>query len=106
MNKQAVFIQVMALLMGISPHTKMAKLLNFCVATHVTPNQSPTPLELARDLMHHPESLTLWLQEVVESDDHYSIEEMLAMLDIPKDETDAFMEQVMAEIQMVDTQGL
>ncbi|MEM8641610.1 MAG: hypothetical protein AAGG51_22750 [Cyanobacteria bacterium P01_G01_bin.54] len=107
MDKQELFIQIMALLMGINPKAKVGKLLNFCVATHVAsePTQK-TPLDLARELMNHPENLATWLQEVVESDGHYTIEEMLAILDIPKDETEAFMEQVMAEIQMLDTQGL
>ncbi|MGK7888896.1 MAG: hypothetical protein AB4042_06135 [Leptolyngbyaceae cyanobacterium] len=106
-DKKQILAQTMAFLMCTTPDTMVGKLLNFCLATKVDAQKSgKTPLEFAEDLLEHPEKLTSWVSEVIDSDDEYSVEEMLAVSEIPLDNSQKFMEYLLAEVTDLDTQGL
>ncbi|MEM8642796.1 MAG: hypothetical protein AAGG51_28850 [Cyanobacteria bacterium P01_G01_bin.54] len=109
MEKQQLLAQTMAVLMCTTPDTKVGKLLNFCLATKVVAeNSGKTPLEFAQDLLQHPDTITDWLAEVVESDDDYSVDEMLAINELPRRpaQAKAYMVAVLAELETLDMQGL
>ncbi|NEO84285.1 MAG: hypothetical protein F6J87_08530 [Spirulina sp. SIO3F2] len=110
MEKKQLLAQTMAFLMCTTPETTLGKLLNFCLATKVVAeNSGKTPLEFANELLDHPERLVNWLSDVIDSDDDYSIEEMLAVNEIPlhkAGQSQQFMEKLLAELDSLDTQGL
>ncbi len=106
-EKKRLLAQTMAFLMCTTPETMVGKLLNFCLATKVDAQKSDkSPLELAEELLQHPEKLVAWVSEVIDSDDQYSVDEMLAVSEIPLDNSQSFMEYLLAEVKDLDTQGL
>ncbi|NEQ98697.1 MAG: hypothetical protein F6K30_18585 [Cyanothece sp. SIO2G6] len=106
-EQKRLLAQTMAFLMCTTPETMVGKLLNFCLATKVDAQKSSkTPLEFAEDLLDHPEKLASWVSEVIDSDDQYSVEEMLAVSEIPLDNSQKFMDYLLAEVGDLDTQGL
>ena len=107
MEKQQLLAQTMAFLMCTTPETTLGKLLNFCLATKVdSKNSGKTPLAFAEELLQPPEKLTSWISEVIDSDDNYSVDEMVAIAEIPLKESQKFMEQLLSEVTTLDTQGL
>ncbi|NET38783.1 MAG: hypothetical protein F6K19_43520 [Cyanothece sp. SIO1E1] len=107
MEKEQLLAQTMAFLMCTTPETTLGKLLNFCLATKVeAENSGKTPLAFAEDLLQHPEKLTNWISDVVNSDDNYSVDEMVALSEIPLKEPKKFMAQLLEEVKALDTQGL
>ncbi|MGF1523119.1 MAG: hypothetical protein ACFBSF_12460 [Leptolyngbyaceae cyanobacterium] len=107
MQKEQLLAQTMAFLMCTTPETTLGKLLNFCLATKVeSENSGKTPLAFAEELLQHPEKLANWVSEVIDSDDNYSVEEMVALSEIPLKEPQKFMDRLMSEVKTLDTQGL
>jgi hypothetical protein len=108
MDKQQLLAQTMAFLMCTTPETTLGKLLTFCLATKVeSENSHKTPLAFAEELLQHPEKLADWLSEVIESDDDFSADEMVALSEIPFEKhPDRFMAHLLQELQALDTQGL
>jgi len=106
-DKKRLLAQTMAFLMCTPSESMVGRLLNFCLATKVDAQKSgKTPLQFAEDLLEHPEKLAGWISEVINSDDQYSVEEMLAVSEIPLDNSQKFMEFLLAEVTDLDTQGL
>ncbi|MEM9907149.1 MAG: hypothetical protein AAF921_19210 [Cyanobacteria bacterium P01_D01_bin.44] len=107
MDKEQLLTQTMAFLLCTTPETTIGKLLEFCLAAKVEPDNShKTALEFAQELLQHPETLSSWLTEVIDSDDKYSVDEMVALSDMHLKDPAKFMEKLMAEIKTLDTQGL
>ena len=69
-------------------------------------NSGKSPLEFAEELLQHPEKVTTWISEVVDSDDRYSVDEMVALSEMNLKDPENFMKELLDEMTVLDTQGL
>ncbi len=107
MEKQQLLAQTMAFLLCTTPETTIGKLLNFCLAAKVESKHSgKTPLVFAEELLEHPEKLASWISEVIDSDDQYSVDEMVALSEMRLKDPQKFMDLLLEEFKTLDTQGL
>ena len=107
MTKEQLLTQTMAFLLCTTPDTTLGKLLGLCLASKVdAENSGKSPLQFAEELLQHPEIISSWISEVVDSDDRYSVEEMVALSEMNLKDPEKFMEKLLAEITVLDTQGL
>ncbi|MEO0432932.1 MAG: hypothetical protein AAF151_14690 [Cyanobacteria bacterium J06656_5] len=107
MQKQQLLTQTMAFLLCTTPETTLGKLLGLCLASKVdAENSGKSPLEFAEELLQHPEKVTTWISEVVDSDDRYSVDEMVALSEMNLKDPEKFMKELLDEMTVLDTQGL
>ena len=107
MEKKQLLIQTMAFLLCTTPETAVGKLLNFCLAAKIeSDNSSKTPLEFAEELLANPEELSRWASDVIDSDNNYTVDEMVALSELPIKKPEYFMSQILEEVKNFDTQGL
>ncbi|MGD1855087.1 MAG: hypothetical protein ACFB2W_12645 [Leptolyngbyaceae cyanobacterium] len=107
MQKKQLLTQTMAFLLCTTPEATLGKLLGLCLASKVdAQNSGKSPLEFAEELLNHPETISSWISEVVDSDDRYSIEEMVALSEMNLKDPEKFMKNLLDEIKLLDTQGL
>lgn len=107
MEKKQLLTQTMAFLLCTTPETTLGKLLGLCLASKVdAENSGKGPLQFAEELLQHPETISTWISEVVDSDDKYSVDEMVALSEMNLKDPDKFMEALLDEIKVLDTQGL
>lgn len=106
MEKKQLLVQTMAFLLCTTPETTVGKLLNFCLAAKIeSDNSGKTPLEFAKELLNNPECFSDWTSDVIDSDNNYSVDEMVALSELPLKYPEDFMDRVLQEIQNFDTQG-
>ncbi|MGF1514239.1 MAG: hypothetical protein ACFB5Z_11165 [Elainellaceae cyanobacterium] len=102
MENRQLLSQTMAFLLCTTPETTLGKLLNFCLAAKVESASShKTPLEFAQELLDHPETLSTWITDVIDSDDSYSVEEMVALSEMHLSDSEAFMGHLLEETAAV-----
>ncbi|MGK7925023.1 MAG: hypothetical protein AB4290_07145 [Spirulina sp.] len=102
-KKKETLAQTMSFLMSIRPESDMGKLLNFCLATKVEPEQTgKTAYEMACDLLEHPDILSNFIQEAMESDGEYTPEEYVAMGELPTRDPEGFMQKIFAELDKIE----
>ena len=107
METKQLLAQTMAFLLCTTPESAISKLLNFCLAAKVeSDNSGKTPLEFAEELLENPEHLSSWISEVISSDDNYSVDEMVALSELPLKKPQNLMYQVLEEVKNLDTLGL
>ena len=107
MEKQQLLTQTMAFLLCTTPETTLGKLLGLCFAAKVAAqNSGKSPLEFAEKLLQHPEKVSAWISEVVDSDNQYSVDEMVALSEINLKDPEKFMKELLDEMTVLDTQGL
>ncbi|MEM1253045.1 MAG: hypothetical protein AAGI69_11475 [Cyanobacteria bacterium P01_H01_bin.21] len=107
MEKQQLLTQTMAFLLCTTPETTLGKLLGLCLAAKVdAQNSGKSPLEFAEELLQHPEKVSAWISEVVDSDNQYSVDEMVALSEINLKDPEKFMKELLDEMTVLDTQGL
>ncbi|MEL6128309.1 MAG: hypothetical protein AAFX51_00540 [Cyanobacteria bacterium J06636_28] len=107
MQKQQLLTQTMAFLLCTTPETTLGKLLGLCLASKVdAENSGKSPLEFAEELLQYPEKVTTWISEVVDSDDRYSVDEMVALSEMNLKDPEKFMKALLDEMTVLDTQGL
>ena len=107
MQKQQLLTQTMAFLLCTTPETTLGKLLGLCLASKVdAENSGKSPLEFAEELLQYPEKVTTWISEVVDSDDRYSVDEMVALSEMNLKDPEKFMKELLDEMTVLDTQGL
>ena len=107
MKKEQLLTQTMAFLLCTTPETTLGKLLGLCLASKVdAKNSGKSPLEFAEELLRHPEKVSSWISEVVDSDDRYSVEEMVALSEMNLKDPEEFMKALLEEMTVLDTQGL
>ncbi|MDJ0897726.1 MAG: hypothetical protein QNJ55_02865 [Xenococcus sp. MO_188.B8] len=105
MNNKELLAQSMAFLMQTTPETALGKLLDFCLAAKVDPdNSGKTALEFALELLDNPEKLARWTSDVIDSDNDFSVDEMIALEQIPVKNPKNFMNQVFAELENLERQ--
>ena len=81
----------------------MGKLLNFCLAAKIEPrNSNKTVLNFAEDLLEHPEKLSQWISNAIDSDDNYSVDEMVAYAEMHLKNPDEFMNRLFEELNAVN----
>ncbi len=102
MEDRQLLAQTMAFLLCTTPETTLGKLLNFCLAAKVEPETAnKTPLDFAQELIEHPETLSTWITEVIDSDDSYSVEEMVALSEMHLSDSEVFMRRLLEETSAV-----
>ncbi|MBX2862001.1 MAG: hypothetical protein KTR27_00475 [Leptolyngbyaceae cyanobacterium MAG.088] len=107
MEKEQLLTQTMAFLLCTTPETTLGRLLGLCLASKVDAKRSGKgPLEFAEELFEHPEEIFSWIIEVVDSDDLYSLEEMVALSEMDLKDPEKFMKALLDEMTVLDTQGL
>ncbi|MDV3353287.1 hypothetical protein QGP82_31730 [Leptothoe sp. LEGE 181152] len=107
MQKEQLLTQTMAFLLCTTPETTLGKLLGLCLASKVDAKHSgKSPLEFAEELLQYPETISTWISDVVDSDDRYSVEEMVALSEINLKDPEKFMKELLKEMTTLDTQGL
>lgn len=107
MEKKQLLTQTMAFLLCTTPETTLGQLLGLCLAAKVdAENSGKSPLEFAEELLQQPETISTWISDVVDSDDRYSVEEMVALSEMNLKDPGKFMKSLLDEITMLDTQGL
>lgn len=98
-TQKLLLAQAMALLMSTTPDTTLGKLLNFCLAAKVDANVSgKSPRAFAEELLNEPIKFSAWIQSVVDSDDDYSVDEMLAISEIHLKDTQQFSDRFMNKL--------
>jgi len=108
MADKQLLAQTMAYLLCTTPDTTLGKLLNFCLAAKIDPkNSGKAPITCAEELLAQPENLAKWLEEVIDSDNKYSVDELLAVSEIRLRDGDpkALVEEFLAEAKSVDIHG-
>lgn len=110
-NPKTLLAQTMAVLMSTTPDTKLGKLLNLCLAAKVDPLISgKTPRAFAEKLVNEPIRLSQWIQEVVDSDADYSVDEMLAISEMQLQDSqqfsDTFLAALWQELDAMDLAGV
>ncbi len=107
MTKRELIIQTMACLLCTTPDTTIGKIFNFCLAAKVdSDNSGKTALEFVEELFAHPENFEKWLSDIIDSDDDYSVDEMIAMQELPLRTPSEFINKFLEKIENFDTQGL
>ena len=107
MQKEQLLTQTMAFLLCTTPETTLGKLLGLCLAAKVdAENSGKSPLEFAEELLQHPETISTWISDVVDSDDRYSVEEMVALSEMNLKDPEEFIKKLLNEMKVLDTQGL
>ena len=107
MEKEQLLSQTMAFLLCTTPETTLGKLLGLCLAAKVdSENSGKSPLEFAEELLQHPDTLSTWVSDVVDSDNRYSVEEMVALSEMNLKDPEKFMQALLNEMTVLDTQGL
>ncbi|MEM1243041.1 MAG: hypothetical protein AAGI45_24690 [Cyanobacteria bacterium P01_H01_bin.26] len=107
MEKEQLLAQTMAFLLCTTPETTLGKLLGLCLAAKVdAENSGKSPLEFAQELLQNPEKVSSWISDVVDSDDQYSVDEMVALSEMNLKEPQKFMKALLDEMTTLDTQGL
>lgn len=107
MTKRELVIQTMACLLCTTPDTTIGKIFNFCLAAKVdSDNSGKTSLEFVEELFANPKNFEQWLSDVIDSDDDYSVDEMIAMHDLPLKNPSTFINTFLQAIDDFDTQGL
>ena len=107
MEKKQLLSQTMAFLLCTLPDTPLGKLLQLCLASKVDSQRSGKgPLDFAEELLQHPDTISTWILEVVDSDDIYSVEEMIALSEMNLKDPEKFMRELLNEVTVLDTQGL
>ena len=102
MENRQLLTQTMACLLCTTPETTLGKLLNFCLAAKVEAENGKTPLTFAEELLDHPESLDNWISDVIDSDDDYSTDEMVALSQMRLKDPQRFMELLFEELKVVN----
>ncbi len=107
MEKEQLLAQTMAFLLCTTPETTLGKLLGLCLAAKVdAQNSGKSPLQFAEELLQHPETLSQWISDVIDSDNQYSVDEMVALSEMNLKDPENFMKKLLAEMTVLDTQGL
>ena len=107
MEKEQLLAQTMAFLLCTTPETTLGKLLGLCLAAKVdAQNSGKGPLEFAQELLEQPETISQWISEVVDSDNQYSVDEMVALSEMNLKDPEKFMKKLLEEMTVLDTQGL
>lgn len=107
MQKEQLLTQTMAFLLCTTPETTLGKLLGLCLAAKVNAkNSGKSPLQFAEELLQNPETISTWITDVVDSDNQYSIEEMVALSEMNLKNPEKFMKELLDEMTILDTQGL
>mgnify|MGYP001800644522 CR=1 FL=1 len=107
MEKEQLLAQTMAFLLCTTPETTLGKLLGLCLAAKVdAENSGKSPLEFAQELLQHPEKVSSWISDVVDSDNQYSVDEMVALSEMNLKDPKKFMKALLDEMTTLDTQGL
>ena len=107
MEKEQLLAQTMAFLLCTTPETTLGKLLGLCLAAKVdAENSGKSPLEFAQELMQHPEKVSSWISDVVDSDNQYSVDEMVALSEMNLKDPKKFMKALLDEMTTLDTQGV
>ncbi|MGV2829626.1 hypothetical protein [Myxosarcina sp. GI1(2024)] len=102
MENRQLLAQTMACLLCTTPETTLGKLLNFCLAAKVeATNSHKTPLAFAEELLDHPEKLSNWISDIIDSDDDYSTDKMVAVSEMRLKNPQKFMELLFEELQAV-----
>ena len=107
MEKEQLLAQTMAFLLCTTPETTLGKLLGLCLAAKVdAENSGKSPLEFAQELLQHPEKVSSWISDVVDSDNQYSVDEMVALSEMNLKDPKKFMKALLDEMTTLDTQGV
>ena len=103
MDNKQLLAHTMACLLSTTPETTLGKLLNFCLAAKIEPdNSGKTVLNFAEDLLEHPELLSQWISDAIDSDDDYSVDEMVAYSEMHLDNPNKFMNSLFEELNAVN----
>ncbi|MEL6578643.1 MAG: hypothetical protein AAFQ14_02735 [Cyanobacteria bacterium J06621_12] len=102
MDNKQLLAQTMACLLSTTPETTLGKLLNFCLAAKIEPENSGVILNFAENLLEHPEKLCQWISQAIDSDDDYSVDEMIAYTEMRIDNPDQFMDRLFEELDGVN----
>ncbi|MEM1367004.1 MAG: hypothetical protein AAGG02_03110 [Cyanobacteria bacterium P01_H01_bin.15] len=102
-EKKQLLAQTMAVLMTTTPETNLGKLLNFCLSVKVVSSiAGKSPVTLAAELIENPTRIDRWLQEAIEGDANYSVDEMVALTDLGLNDPQKFFEQLWAELNELE----
>ena len=106
MEQKQLLVQAMAYLLCIIPGAKLGKLLNFCLAAKVEPkNSSKAPLGFAQELVEYSDTLSFWISEVIDSDDAFTVDEMVAISEMHLKDPQKFMSQLFEELESIDIES-
>ena len=73
------------------------------MAAKVEPNViGKNALTFANELIDHPETLSQWISEVIDSDDDFSVDEQVALSEMRLKDPQTFMDQLFAEVKNVE----
>ena len=106
MDNKKVLALTMACLLYTTRDTTLGKLLDFCLAAKVEARRSgKTPLAFAEELLDKPEIFADWIGEVIDSDDVYTRDEMMALSGMDLKDVEEFMQMLFEELNEIAIDG-
>ena len=95
--------EAIAILLSITPETPLGKFLRLCLETKVdTEIAGQTPLEVAREFIADPSSLSDWAEELICADGEVNNEEWEALEGLELKDPDEFLNALWAELETID----
>lgn len=102
-EKKAALTQTIAILLSITPETPLGKFLRLCLETKVDAEiAGETPLEVAREFIANPASLSRWTEELICADGEVRDEEWQALEGLEIEDTEEFLNAFWAEMETID----
>ena len=81
--------------------------MNFCLAAKVNVRVTgKTPLEVAKELIESPDTLSSWVSRVIDSDGTNTADEILALSAMQLDDPQRFMDKLWDELALLDLRGM
>lgn len=102
-EKKAALTQTIAILLSITPETPLGKFLRLCLETKVDPEiAGETPLEVAREFIANPASLSRWTEEVICADGEVKDEEWQALEGLEIEDAEQFLAAFWEELATIN----
>ena len=102
-EKKAALTKTIAILLSITPETPLGKFLRLCLETKVDEEiAGETPLEVAREFIANPASLSRWTEEVICADGEVRDEEWQALEGLGIEDAEQFLAAFWAELATID----
>lgn len=101
-EKKQALTKAIAILLSITPETPLGKLLRLCLETKVDSEiAGQTPLEVAREFIADPTSLSDWAEELICADGEVNNKEWVALEGLEIKDTDEFLKDFWAELETI-----
>ena len=102
-EKKLALTQAIAILLSITPETPLGKFLRLCLETKVDKEiAGQTPLEVGREFIADPTSISDWAEQLICADGEVNNEEWEALEGLEIKDSDEFLKDFWTELNTID----